>query len=605
MARQRRDTSDLSGLRAGAYLRVSRADQCKFCKGTKLGSGGGTCAHCDGTGFEGGAERSTGTQRRLCAEWAERAGVVLVDEYPDPDISASRFALKKNRPEFERMVADVKAGTLDILWFWEISRQQRRLSVFAALRDLCREKGVLWVMRDRVADPADSRDMLLAGIQSILAEDESEKLSGRVYDGKESSAHNGKRAGRFPYGYKRGRYEPQTDTFGADVPDEVDGDDVAVQDTPAYVVREIFDRVNAGESVTSIRKLLNDRGVRTRAGSLWANSTVRYIAMNPAYAGMRVRHLEKGGGLSRRGGNIVDGADGQPVKTAWPALVTAETFWTAYRILADPARLVSKPHRPGGRLLAGVARCGECGCKLTTRLRNSRQRQRADVYACRERACTGIYQPDLDEYVEKVMVAWLSDPATAAALQRGGDVPALELARADAEKARAELADWRRDAERGEITLAGYKAFEKGAMARITDAEEREHAASVPPILAGRIGPAAAAGWDALSIEVRRQMIAAVADIRVRKVGRHGNRSIPAADRVEWRWLTGDAAGITDEPAWDVEERVRAAEAARLAARREKVMHLRDGGWTRAEIAAEMGMTVATVKKDITASRKG
>src|SRR6266704_5696720 len=179
MARQRRATTTLTGLRTGVYLRVSRAD-----KDDK--------ANLD-------AERSTATQRRVFEEWAARAGVTLADEYPDPDISASRFAVKKNRPQFERMVADVKAGKLDILWFWEISRQQRRLDVFARLRDTCREMGVLWVIRDRVADPANSGDMLMAGIQSMIAEDESEKLSGRVFDGKESSALNGKRAGKFPY----------------------------------------------------------------------------------------------------------------------------------------------------------------------------------------------------------------------------------------------------------------------------------------------------------------------------------------------------------------------------------------------------------------------
>ncbi len=586
--RQRRDTSDLSGLRTGVYLRVSRADLADKRAAT----------------FD--EERSTSTQRRIYEEWQERSGVITADEYADPDISASRFAVKKNRPEFERMVADVKAGQLDILWFWRLSRQQRRLDVFARLRDLCRDKGVIWVVRDRVYDPADSKDMFMAAIETMQGEGESEDLSINVFDGKESSAWKGKRAGLFPYGYKRGKLiDADTMTFGPDQPDVFDGDGVAVQDSPAAVVREIFERVCGGESVTGIRKSLNDRGLRTKRGALWANSTVRYIAMNPAYAGMRVRHLEHGGGLSKRAGNILEGPDGKPVKTTWPPLVSAETFWTSYRILADPARLKSKPHRPGGRLLAGVASCGECGCKLTTRLRNSQQRQRADVYACREKACTGIYQPDLDAFVEKVMKAWLSDPRTAAALQRGGDEASLELARADAEKARAELADWRRDAERGEISLAGYKAFEKGALARIADAEERENAASVPPILRNRIGPAAAAGWDALDLSIRRQMIAAVADIRLRRVGQHGSRLIPAADRVEWHWLIGDAPDITSESAAEVAERVSKAEAARIAERRGKVMHLRESGMSRADIAAEMGMTLATVKKDIAASLNG
>src|SRR6266851_4232972 len=141
----KRDFSDLTGLRLGVYLRVSRAD-----KNDK--------ANLD-------AERSTGTQRRIMQEWADRAGVEVAEEYAEPDMSASRFAVKKNRPEFERMVADVQAGKLDLLWFWEISRQQRRLDVFARLRDLCREHGVAWVIRDRLVNPANSDDMILAGMQ--------------------------------------------------------------------------------------------------------------------------------------------------------------------------------------------------------------------------------------------------------------------------------------------------------------------------------------------------------------------------------------------------------------------------------------------------------
>lgn len=580
-AGRRLNTSDLRGKRTGPYFRVSRADQ----QDKKTPE----------------AERSTSTQRRIFTGWAGTAGVQVLGEYADPDISASRFAIEKNRPEFERMVTDVRAGKLDVLWFWELSRQQRRLAVFAALRDLCREMGVLWVIRDRVYDPADSGDMLQLGIQSMIAEGESEQLSGRVYDGKESSAGAGKRAGRFPYGYKRGvLLDPEALTFGPDL-----FDDDGRPDSPARVVREIFERVTGGESLTAVRKSLNDRGARTRNGSLWANSTVRYIAMNPAYAGLRVRHMAKGAGLSRRADDILTGADGQPVAAAWPPLVLPETFWAAYRLLADPDRTLTKPHRPGGRLLAGVAYCGECGCKLTTKLGAPRQRHRGDTYVCRELGCVGIYQTDLDAYVEAVMVAWLADPATVAALQRDGDTAAITLARADAEKARAELAEWRQAAERGEMTAAGYGAFERGALARIADAEQRERDASVPLILRDRIGPAAAAGWAALDIPVRRQMIAAVAEIRVRKVGRHGNRLVPAAERVEWRWLIGAGAGDhgTVRALGDVEKRAREAEASRLAERRERVARMRENGMTRPQIAAELGLSVSGVAKDIAAIR--
>jgi DNA invertase Pin-like site-specific DNA recombinase len=580
MRQQRRDTSNLTGLRVGVYLRVSRADK------------------EDKKQLD--VERSTSTQRRVYTEWADRAGVELAAEYADPDISASRFAVKKNRPEFERMVSDVRAGKLDVLWFWEISRQQRRLDVFAHLRDLCRDMGVLWVIRDRVADPANSQDMLLSGIQTMIAEDEAEKLSQRVFDGKESAAVKGRRAGRFPYGYKRGEYDPATDTFGPDQPNLLDGDRNALEDTPAYIVREIFERIMAGHSITGIRRDLNRRGILSPGGTEWSNSRVRYIAMNPAYAGLRVRHIEKGAGLSNRAAAVLPG-----VETKWPPLIGEETFWAVYRRLADPARTTTRPDRPGGRLLSGVGRCGECGCKLTIKLIGENGRQREDMYACREKGCTGIYESDLDEYVTKVMIRWLSLPETAEQLAADGDSEKAMLARADLERANAEHADLLRTAKRGGLSLVLAEAMEQEIMARIADAKKQIADAEVPPLLQGLVGEQAERGWAGLTIPQRRQVIADVADIRVRRVGRHGNQLVPVRDRVEWHWLTGPGAGA-DVP--DAAERIEAhfaARAAHYADRRARVMHLRAEGWTRQEIAAELGISVHTVKKDVDANRNG
>jgi site-specific DNA recombinase len=587
--RQRRDLTKLTGLRTGVYLRVSRADQ------------------ADKAALD--AERSTATQRRVFEEWAQRTGVILADEYPDPDISASRFASKKNRPEFERMVADIKAGKLDILWFWEISRQQRRLDVFADLRNLCREHGVLWVIRDRVADPANSKDMLSLGIQSMIAEDESENLSVRVYDGKESSAGKGKRAGKLPYGYKRGKWDPVTETFGPDEPNVLDGDsDELLKDSPAFIVREIFDRIRAGESITVIRRDLNARGLRTRPnrshpdGCRWDNSQVRYIAMNPAYAGMRVRHIEHGAGLSQRASKILPG-----VKAAWPPLVDDDTFWAVYRKLADPARTTTKTDRSGGRLLSAITRCGVCGGKLTVHKAHPGQRQRDDVYTCKEKTCVGVYVGDLEEYVTEVMIRWLSHPETAAQLAAGGNSEAAALAHADLDRANAEHGELLRSAKRGAITLAMAEAMEQEILKRVEDARQRIKDASAPPILKGLIGEQAADGWDELSVPQRRQVIAAVADIRVHRVGRHGRRQIPARDRVEWRWLTGPGAGDAADDDGTVDERIRAqyaARAAELAARQAKAAHLSASGWTRPMIAAELGISVSTVGKDLAASRQ-
>jgi site-specific DNA recombinase len=73
----------------------------------------------------------------------------------------------------------------------------------------------------------------------------------------------------------------------------------------------------------------------------------------------------------------------------------------------------------------------------------------------------------------------------------------------------------------------------------IAEAEQRVQDATLPQVLRGNIGPQAKAGWYALDLEAKRQVIRTVADIRVQPVGRRGNKQVPMRDRVAWRWLIG------------------------------------------------------------------
>ena len=60
------------------------------------------------------------------------------------------------------------------------------------------------------------------------------------------------------------------------------------RESEATIVREIIDRVAAGETLTRIADDLNARGVPTSTGSRWAIWTVRRIALNGRYAGRRI-----------------------------------------------------------------------------------------------------------------------------------------------------------------------------------------------------------------------------------------------------------------------------------------------------------------------------
>jgi hypothetical protein len=268
---------------------------------------------------------------------------------------------------------------------------------------------------------------------------------------------------------------------------------------------------------------------------------IRGIALSPTYIGKRVHQVGEGIRQADRVKMVVDG-----VETKWPPLVDPETFWAVHRILDDPARKTTRSGpRTGIYLLSSVARCAECGGKLAVKKTpaNNRRTVFKMAYTCRDRACVGIGLDLLDDYAEEVMVRWLSDPDVVADLTRVDDSPAATLARADLERLRADQEALYRDARTGRVSPVIATTTEQGLKQRIHEAEQQIQAATLPPVLRGNIGPQAKAGWEALDLEVKRQIIRDTADIRVQSVGRaHRGGPVAAQDRVTWRWLLGPDA---------------------------------------------------------------
>ncbi|HEY3004206.1 MAG TPA: recombinase family protein, partial [Kribbellaceae bacterium] len=344
------------------------------------------------------------------------------------------------------------------------------------------------------------------------------------------------------------------------------GDGRAVEDSPAWVVREIFRRIAAGDSYSSIIRDLNARRVPT-AGTLlmerngghrpgrpnkdpsmplrWTLSGIKVIASNPAYIGKRIYQ-----------GEVLD-----DVEAKWPPLVDEDVFWAVQKRLDSPG---AKRWGRAKYLLSYLAKCAVCGGWLnytTNKPTPGYGYQPVGTYICAANFCTAITQKALDDHVERVMIAWLSDPEVFADLTKVDDSAIAAQARAEANQLRVDLEDWRRQAEAGDVTAATFARVEKDRLTRIGEAEQRAQSATVPSVLVGNIGPAAAARWAKLDLPVKRQIITAVADIRLAPVGQ-GFR-VPVADRVVWRTRLGPVAEPSaDELQWTALTTVAAVAAA-------------------------------------------
>jgi DNA invertase Pin-like site-specific DNA recombinase len=499
----KRDVNDVSGLRLALYCRASE----------------------DSTG----REKSVTDQETDGHRWAEARGCEVTATFTDNDRSASRFATKA-RPEFDRLVKEIDAGQIDIVWFWELSRSQRRLDVFAQLRDLCRARGVLWVVAGRVYDLTNYGDLMALGFQAVNGEVESELISERVRRGQASSAAAGKPHGKLTYGYRRvyderGRYVRQESDEV--LREAVGKDGNSFRYSTAAVIREIFTRVANGDPLITIERSLNGRGIpspREGEGG-WRRGAIRKMVMSPTYIGRRVHQ-----------GEVLEIS-----AETWPALVSEEVFYAAQNVLNDPARTTTKPAR-ASHLLSYLVRCAVCGKFFQYTPPGNRRRQA--TYACIDR-CAGINAADLDAYVSWIIVKYLSRQDVYDFLMASAsDDARVAAARAECERLRAELEDWRRLAEQGEVTAISFARTEKGLLTRIAEEEAKTTGSSLPPVLRGRIGEAAAEGWERADLAVKREIIRLVADIRVSPAGK-GRRNVPIRQRIagNWRWLIGPDEG--------------------------------------------------------------
>ncbi|MBT8162619.1 MULTISPECIES: recombinase family protein [Arthrobacter] len=263
--------------------------------------------------------------------------------YRDDDRSASRYA-KRDREDFDRLISDLKAGRFEatILVLWESSRGSRRVGEWLTLIELCEERAIriFVTTHGRDYDPGNPRDRRSLLEDAVDSEYESAKTSTRVKRDVRAAAEKGRPHGKNLYGYRRVYHETTRELLRV----EPDPDQ-------AKVVKEAAERVLAGETLYSIAKLFNERGIPPRRASYkaqrqhlgWTPPAVRQMLTTPAYAGKRQYH-----------GEIVSDA-------VWPALLDADTWENRLMPLLNARGGKKANDWPARHLLTGIAVCGVCG----------------------------------------------------------------------------------------------------------------------------------------------------------------------------------------------------------------------------------------------------
>jgi site-specific DNA recombinase len=493
------------------------------------------------------------------------------------DVGKSGWDPKVVRPEFEEMMAAVRAGHVDAVVVFSLSRLTRQGALEAMLinEELAKHGVLLVSVEEPYLDTSTPMGVAIFGLIAALAQQESDMKSAYITATKETLRAAGSHvSGMAPYGFKSTR-EPRGELVVVKlVPDP----------TEAPYVRDMVSWALEGMTASAIARKLNAEGVPTKAADMtarvtarrergiskplertaWVSSTVLRILRDPRLAGYAAERQ----GTKRV---ILRDDSGAPL-VAHEGIVPADDWWRLQDVLDGRAPQVV---RQGGRSVpsllggAGMLFCGVCGSSMVTDKRNGKplyRCNRAQSGAVAGHGGLAINMDAADDVVARTVwgrltaldprdpedLEWLAEAARrfAAQADTGERQAELAAARAELEHVREALRTLYADRQAGLYAGATGTAMFAESVERLTAHEARvnDRVTELERDKRGTIaipsewtdpegdplGPEST--WGSWDLEERRNFLAFLVDrITVAKsIGR--GRNANTGDRVTVHW---------------------------------------------------------------------
>ena len=198
---------------------------------------------------------------------AENPNWSMVGIYADEGISGTRA---DKRDQFMKLMRDCQKGKVDYILTKSTTRFARNtVDSLTWIRKL-RAIGIGVYFEEQNLDSSKVENETLIGFFSVMAQSESESISGNVKWGIHKRMRNGTYAVRFDMlGYRKGD----------------DGQPYIVQEE-AEIVRALFNRFLDGATMGQLKDFLESKNILTRQGKAeWSASVIRKMLSNEKYVG--------------------------------------------------------------------------------------------------------------------------------------------------------------------------------------------------------------------------------------------------------------------------------------------------------------------------------
>jgi DNA invertase Pin-like site-specific DNA recombinase len=435
-----------------------------------------------------------------CHRLADSLGWDVAEDYIDNDVSAYSA---KQRPAYQRMLADLADGYRDAVIVYHADRLTRRPIELEQFLETVTAAGVKHVkfVSGGDLDVGNGDGLMVLRMLSAVAANESDAKSRRVRRKMEEVALSGRpHGGTRPFGFE--------------------ADKATLRPDETAVIRRIVARFIAGESYRSLAAWLDDEGIKTVAGGPWTTTTLRSLLRSGRIAGLREHR-----------GQVV-------AKASWDPIISEAD---RDKVLARMEAAKANPARrtPRRYLLSGLLRCGKCGTRLYSAARQDRRR-----YVCMSGPDHGgcgkltVVAPPVEELIAAAVLYRLDTPELAASLtgQAAADAEAAALSDALAAD-RAQLDELAQLYAAKAIGAREWMAARNPIEARIADTERRLGRMTRTDALTGWIGNSGElrSRWSELNLTRQAAIVAAIVDHAVIGPGTPGARELDPS-RVELIW---------------------------------------------------------------------
>lgn len=277
-------------------------------------------------------------------------------------IERGRSAKDTNRPEYQKLLEEIKEKKVNAVVVKKLDRLSRSLLDFEDFMQIAQKNDVEFISLKENFDTTNAMGKAMLRIALVFAQLEREQNSERVIDVMTYRAEQGLfNGGTAPYGY------------------DVINKELVPHKQERKIIELIFDKFIETRSTVLVAKELNAIGARTRNNMLWDKRGIDYLLRNPVYLG-KVKW------------------NGQLFPALHQPIIT-ETKMQLVKEIFENKKFINSNNKTAG-LLKGLLICGYCEKNLSPSYARKKNKKYF-YYRCGstfnkngyDSKCSGLYIP--------------------------------------------------------------------------------------------------------------------------------------------------------------------------------------------------------------------